>query len=274
MTKQKILKLLWIILVLIVIIVAICSRGTAKAVNPNSERIAELSYELSELEAHKNICLDNLPYKESIDNANGIHTYCVAYDERIMAVEEEIAKLREWRPESETETAWTSEVTEREPWMVSWDHQVMPEIKSTEEHERFKEMCNAYGLDASKIRAVENRYWIKEWVILCITVAETSWGHRGYGKGNIWNVGNNDRWDRVTYAFMETWLEKIWQTLSNRYLWGVQTLGCLSNWGSCQDWDNRGYRYATSNGNWERNMVACLSKIYGTVDAKTFNVRR
>lgn len=277
MTKKNIIKVIWAIILVLFIIIAICTWGTAKAVNPNSERIAELSYELSELEAHKNICLDNLPYKESIDNANGIHTYCVAYDERIMAVQEEIEKLREWRPAaSETETAWTAEVQEREPWMLneSWDAQVMPEIQASTEHEKFKEMCRAYGLDASTIWNVENHYWIKEGVILCITVAETSWGHRGYGKGNIWNVGNNDRWDRVTYAFMETWLEKIWQTLSNRYLWGVQTLGCLSNGGSCQDWDNRGYRYATSTSNWEKNMTACLSKIYWNVNPATFNIRR
>jgi hypothetical protein len=39
-----------------------------------------------------------------------------------MAVQEEIDKLREWRPAaSETETAWTAEIQEnREPWMVSW----------------------------------------------------------------------------------------------------------------------------------------------------------
>ena len=274
MTKKNIIKVIWAIILVLFIIIAICTWGTAKAVNPNSERIAELSYELSELEAHKNICLDNLPYKESIDNANGIHTYCVAYDERIMAVEEEIAKLRVWRAESETETAWTSEVQEREPWMVSWNQQVMPEIKSNEEHERFKEMCKAYWLDASTIWNVENHYWIKEGVILCITVAETSWGHNWAGGKNIWSVGSNDRGDRPTYALMEAWLEAIGKTLNNRYLGSIQTLGCLSNGGSCQAWDNNWKRYATSNWNWERNMVACLSKIYGTVDAKSFSIRR
>lgn len=68
--KQKLSYIITIILVLAIIIMLVCSWGTAKAVNPNSERIAELSYELSELEAHKNICLDNLPYRESIENAN------------------------------------------------------------------------------------------------------------------------------------------------------------------------------------------------------------
>lgn len=271
--KQKLSYIITIILVIAIIIMLVCSWGTAKAVNPNSERIAELSYELSELEAHKNICLDNLPYRESIENANWIHTYCELYDERIMAVQAELEKLKEWRPAaSETETAGTSEI--REPWMVSWDQQVMPNIVASTEHDRFKKMCEAYELDASTIWSVENHYGIKEWVILCITVAETSWGKRWAGGKNIGSVGSNDRWDRPTYALMEAWLEAIGKTLNNRYLGSIQTLWCLSNAGSCQAWDNQKHRYATSNGNWERNMVACLSQIYGSVDAKSFNIRR
>ena len=257
------LKLLWVILVLIVVIILISSRGTARAINPNSEKISELSFDLNELESHKNLCLDNLPYKESIENANWIHTYCNMYDEIIMAYQEELEKLKEWKSESE-----------REPWIVSWDSQVMPEVESDTPHERFKEMCKAYWLDASTIWNVENHYWIKEWVILCITVAETSWGKRWAWVKNIWSVGSNDRWDRPTYALMEAWLEAIGKTLTNRYLGRIQTLGCLSNAGSCQSRDNYKYRYATSTSSWEKNMVACLSKIYWKVDPKTFNIRR
>lgn len=268
--KHRITYILWIILVLIVIIIAISSWGTANAINPNSERIAELSFELNELESHKNLCLDNLTYKQSLNNANWVVNYCTAYDERISAVEQEIEKLKVWDAESDTEQA----TTEREPWMVSWDHQVMPEIVADTSHEKFKEMCKAYWLDASMIWKVENTYWLKEWVILCITVAETSWWHRGYGKWNPWNVGNNDRWDRVTFAFLETWLEKIWQTLNNRYLGSIQTLWCLSNAGSCQSRDNNWHRYATSNGNRQRNMTACLSTIYWQIDPSTFSIRR
>lgn len=274
--KQKLLKIIWIILVLLVIVIALTTMGNASAINPNSEKIAELSYQVNELESHKNLCLDNLPYRESVENANWIHTYCDMYDELIMKYQEEIEKLKEWRPAaSETETAWTAEIQEnREPWMVSWDQQVMPEIQATTEHEKFKEMAKAYGLDASKIRTVENRYGIKEWVILCITVAETSGWHRGYWQGNIWNVGNNDRGDRVTFAFLETWLEKIWQTLNNRYLGSIQTLWCLSNGGSCQARDNNSHRYATSTHNREANMTACLSTIYGKINPATFIIRR
>lgn len=272
MNKNKLIKITWAIILVLIVVIAICTRGTVSAINPNSKKIAELSYNINELESHKNICLDNLPYRESIDNANWVHTYCNMYDDLIMAYQEELDKLKERRPESETETAWTAEI--REPWMVSWNQQVMPEIQADTSHDRFKKMCEAYWLDASTIWNVENHYWIKEGVILCITVAETSWGHNWAWGKNIWSVGSNDRWDRPTYALMEAWLEAIGKTLNNRYLGSIQTLGCLSNGGSCQARDNNSHRYATSNGNRERNMVACLSKIYGTVDAKTFSVRR
>ena len=152
-------------------------------------------------------------------------------------------KLKERRPAaSETETAWTAEIQEnREPWMVSWNQQVMPNVVDTS-HERFKEMCNAYWLDASTIWNVENHYGIKEWVILCITVAETSgWHNWAWGK-NIGSVGSNDRWDRPTYALMEAWLEDIWKTLNNRYL-GIFKRYCLSNWGLIVHWDDNGKRY-------------------------------
>jgi len=184
----------------------------------------------------------------------------------------------EVKAESETETAWTAEI--REPWQLVedelWLHQEMPPISEniSDSHERFKELAAAYSLDASMFWQVENHYWIKEWVILCITIAETSWGNRWYGKTNPWNVGNNDRWDRIQYAFFETWLEKIWQTLTNKYLWRKQTLWCLSNAWSCSESNDNWSRYATSEWSWQKNMVACLSTIYWKIDASTFSIRR
>lgn len=165
---------------------------------------------------------------------------------------------------------------EREPWMLneSWDAQLMPPIEKETEHERFKELAYAYSLDPSKFRIVENHYWIKEWVILCITIAETSWGWRGYAKTNPGNVGNNDRGQRVQYAFFETGLEKIGQTLTNSYLGKKKTLGCLSNAGNCTEIYDNGKRYATSDWNRERNMKACLSVIYWQIDPSTFSIRR
>ena len=265
--KQNLIKIIWIILVLIVVIICISTMGTAAAINPNSEKIAELTFQLSELEYSKIKCLDNLTYKQSVEQEKWFTKYCGEYDEQIMEIQAEIENLK---------IDYSVEEEQREPWKLnaSWDAQEMPVLVATEEHERFKELANDYWLDAGTIWNVENHYWIKEWVILCITIAETSGGWRWYGKTNPWNVGNNDRWDRVQYAFFETWLEKIGQTLTNRYLWKKQTLGCLSNAWSCVEPYDNGSRYATSESTWQKNMVACLSTIYWKIDPATFSIRR
>ena len=174
-------------------------------------------------------------------------------------------------------------VQERQPWMLteSGDSQKMPEVNGKTSHERFKELCEAYWLPASLIREVENRNNIREWVILGIIVAETSGGKFGYWVewcNNIWNVGNNDRGDRYCYASFEEWLEKIAQTLNNSLLWTTQTLGCLSRAGSCKWREDKGYIYASSDGNWERNMLNVLNTIYREelweINPERFNVRR
>lgn len=161
-----------------------------------------------------------------------------------------------------------------EPGMLneSGDAQLMPELVSSTEHERFKELASDYGLDAGMIWEVENYYGIKEGVVLCITVAETSGGNRWAGWKNIGSVWSNDRGDRPTYALMESWLEAIGRTLNNRYLWNHKTLWCLSNAWNCKE--GLTARYATSDWNRERSMVACLSSIYGNIDPSSFSIRR
>lgn len=274
MKKQKLSIIVWIILIILVSIVMIASRWKAKAINPNSEKIAELNFELSELQFQKMTCLDNLSRSESKQQMNWFTKYCVEFDERIMLIESQIAELEERKAEDEFETAWTSEV--RTPWTLnaSWDAQEMPKIEWNDSHEKFKKLSEAYWLDASQIRSVENHYWIKEWLILCITIAETSWWNRGAWWKNIWSVWSNDRGDRPTFALMESWLEAIWKTLTNRYLWKIQTLWCLSNAWSCSSRDDHWYRYATSDWNRERNMKACLWTIYWNINASDFTIRR
>jgi hypothetical protein len=165
---------------------------------------------------------------------------------------------------------------ERTPWKLNeeWTAQEMPAITWDDSHTKFKNLAEAYWLDASQIYAVEDHYRIKEGVILCITVAETSGWNRGYAWKNIGSVGSNDRGDRPTYALMESWLEAIGKTLTNQYLWKKQTLWCLSNAWSCNESNDNGKRYATSTSSWENNMVACLSSIYGSINPSSFNIRR
>ena len=270
MKKQKTIIIIAIFLTILIWIVMIATRWTANAISPNSEKIAELNFQLSELQFKKLNCLDNLTRKESKAQMNWFAKYCVEYDEEIMWIETQIEELSERKTETETVEE------ERTPWKLnaSWDAQEMPKVEWNDSHEKFKKLAESYWIDASMIRNVENHYWIKEWVILCITVAETSWWNRWAWRKNIWSVWSNDRWDRPTFALPETWLEAIWKTLTNRYLWSIQTLWCLSNAWSCQSRDDKWYRYATSNWNRERNMTSCLSKIYWKINASEFRIRR
>lgn len=155
------------------------------------------------------------------------------------------------------------------PWVLSddWTHQQLPELDihpmQDWSHARFKALANEYKLDPSLIWKYENKYHLTEWMILCIAIAETSWGKRGAGINNIGNVGNTDsnpRWQ--SYNWLEESLDAIGRVLNNQYLWNTQTLACLSNAWDCQSRDNNWKRYATSDGKWQRNMVNCLSTIY------------
>lgn len=172
---------------------------------------------------------------------------------------------------------------ERQPWMVdaSWVGQIIPEVKWTS-HEKFKQLCELYGLNASLIWEMENKYNLREGMLLAILIAETSWGHNGeyvsegcYNLGNVWN---NDRWDRVCFEWKEQSIEQVAITLNNRYLWKVITLWCLSNAWSCQWWDDSWYRYATSDGNWEKTILNVMTRIYWEelweINPALFNVKR
>jgi hypothetical protein len=157
----------------------------------------------------------------------------------------------------------------------------MPELEEKTSHDRFKELCQKYWLNASAIWEVENKYNIREWVILWIIIAETSWWKNGYWVEwcwNYWNVGNNDRWDRYCFTSESEWLNKIGRTLSNQFLWTTQTLWCLSKAWSCTRWENKWHIYASSDWNWERTMLNVLNAIYQEelweIEPERFNVRR
>lgn len=258
--------ILWLLLALL------CLGSTfiknPEPINPDLQRLDEISKELAtNVASQKEIEIQ-------INNLNQILSW-LQIQETNLNNEATSIFMRMMQPDSLpcNTVSWDVD-TEWQPWMLnaSWDAQVMPEVTGDNSHERFKSLATSYGLDPSTIWNVENHYWIREGVVLCITVAETSWWNRWAWWKNIWSVWSNDRWDRPTYALMEAGLEAIWKTLNNQYLWRHQTLGCLSNAGHCNE--NLSSRYATSDWNRERNMVACLSEIYWKIDPATFNIRR
>lgn len=170
------------------------------------------------------------------------------------------------------------------PWKLTedGDHQEMPEVSWTS-HEKFKELCRLYWLDASKIWELENKYNLREGILLAVLVSETSGWHNWayvnewcYNLGNVWN---RDNWDRVCFEWKWESIEKVAQTLNNKYLWHAITLWCLSNAWSCLWFDDTWHRYATSDWNWEKNMKAVLNAIYQEelweeIDPSRFVVKR
>ena len=77
---------------------------------------------------------------------------------------------------------------------------------------------------------------------------------------NLGNVGNNDRWDTRTPDTLEQWIEAIFHTLNNQYLWEKQTIWDLSYAWDCQIRCDK--VYATSPENWNNNVLNSLSNIY------------
>lgn len=178
----------------------------------------------------------------------------------------------------------TNHLNDWYPWKLTadWNQQEIPEVKGTS-HEKFKQLCELYWLDASLIRSLENKYNLREGILLAILIAETSWGNNwNYVDEwcyNLGNVGNTDSWQRVCFEWKEVSIEQVAITLNNRMLGKTITLWCLSNAGSCQWRDDWGYRYATSNWNRERNVKAVMNMIYADdlgedVDPARFVVKR
>ena len=184
-------------------------------------------------------------------------------------------------PETTSETT-TEEVVDQEwiPWQVNdeWTAQVIPTFEVTDEsHQNFINFINKFDSNIKPwdVWNVEHFYWLKEWTIACIAFAETSMWTRGYWLcNNVGNVGNNDRGNRHCYATVQWWLEAMWQTLNNIYLWDKQTIGCLSNAWHCTEANDNWKRRASSTSSRENNVVNCLEAIYQQeIDPSTFTFR-
>jgi len=122
-------------------------------------------------------------------------------------------------------------------------------------------MLQIYWLwDSYDIRV---RFWEKHKinyiVPICIARADTSLWKKLKSAYNIGNVGNTDRWNVVHFANREQWIEEVYKTLNNRYLWSKQTIGDLSFAWNCKIkcWTV----YATSNDNREKNVLNCMTNL-------------
>ncbi len=128
--------------------------------------------------------------------------------------------------------------------------------------------------------------WVNEWVnwnidpslLMCIWVAESSLWRNLTTKNNIWNVWNNDRWDRRWFDSPRDWIAAIAYTLNNKYLWNINRLDALS-WAWRLDawlppcdkaWQ---FCYASDLKYWHSNVLSCLSHLKWYVVTDDYNFR-
>jgi murein DD-endopeptidase MepM/ murein hydrolase activator NlpD len=93
---------------------------------------------------------------------------------------------------------------------------------------------------------------------ICIATAESSMWRNLSSSWNVGNVGNNDRWDRIDLWGPLEWASLIFYALENEYLWNYPTIFNLSWYGN-KKWAI----YASSEINWQRNIMKCLTAIKG-----------
>ena len=106
--------------------------------------------------------------------------------------------------------------------------------------------------------------WVSKWeqlgidpdVAICIGYAESWLGHNMSSPNNVWNVWNNDRWDRVWFATPQDWINAIYYALNNKYLSKYFTIDRLSRY-----WNKDNHIYSSSSYNWYKNVVKCLAII-------------
>jgi hypothetical protein len=105
-------------------------------------------------------------------------------------------------------------------------------------------------------------------VVICIAFAESTLGRYLSTAGNIGNVGNNDRGDRVPFTSAYVGARAIPVTLNNAYLGEYHTIKQLSRYGN-----KDGKIYASSPINWQTNVLKCLSQIKGYYIPEDFPFR-
>lgn len=105
-------------------------------------------------------------------------------------------------------------------------------------------------------------------MVICVAFAESTLWKYLSTSNNIWNVWNNDRWDRIPFYSAYVWARAIPVTLNNAYLWKYHTINQLSRY-----WNKDGKIYASSPINRQTNVLKCLSQIKGYYIPEDFPFR-
>lgn len=121
---------------------------------------------------------------------------------------------------------------------------------------------------ATELRRIGDSNKIIPEIIVAIAWADSRCGRQLTTAYNYGNVGNTDGGRRQAYSSIEGGLEAIAQTLNNRYLGQIITIGGLSRGGG-----GTGAVYATSPVNWNYNVKWALSEMLGQPVDESFKFR-
>lgn len=153
------------------------------------------------------------------------------------------------------------------------------ELKGNTVEERATDLLNKHGAPHSSVWfKTAEAYGIKAEVAICISKADSSLGQELTTANNFGNVWNNDRGDRVHFKTAEEWIAAISKVLVWKYLLPNKKVWELSNgWRAnlwlpkCWAWN---YCYATSEDNWNVNVLNCLSMIHNKPIDEDFSFRK
>ncbi len=138
---------------------------------------------------------------------------------------------------------------------IEWDNEI----------ERQKYLINTYAVWTFN----DWQMWIDESLdanidpsfVMCIWLAETTLWKYLKTPYNIWNVWNTDSWATRVFPNARSWVYWMVKTLNNRYLSQYNHINQLSRY-----WNKDFSKpiYASSEINWHRNIIKCMSHLKWT----------
>ena len=261
-------------------IVILCMIGWliywVSSIESPQEKIERIQVEISEAQA-ENIAAANV-WLVRLDSRREIILRDLSSVLSDIAILNNCVKLNETEELPVDCSTVTISLQQRLNWKVNsnWNSQEFIELKAKETRDRTIELLNKYTItrDTYTIwEEFENIYWIKKELAIAIAKADSSLWDEMKSINNIGNVGNNDRWDVVSFKTKRDWIEAIFVALNNKYLNTLYTVGYLSEWGRRVVWGmsckvSGEFCYATSEENWNINVINTLRLIYNdpTID--------
>jgi hypothetical protein len=140
------------------------------------------------------------------------------------------------------------------------------------EAERQKSLINNYalwGFNNWQMWVDESLYSnIDPSFAICVWVAETWLWKNMKTAYNIWNVWNTDSWATKAFKSPSEWLYAMLYTFNNKYLWHYNNISDLSRY-----WNKDWLIYASSDYNWHKNVVTCMTSLKWRFVPDDYNFR-